>query len=183
MDTENNINYRLLIDSISYYESKGFKYKNVDWIVNKNITGITKPIDRKDFFIDDKCLVASAEQSFLHEILNNNLSKGKYCALSPCFRDEEKIDELHRNYFMKVELIQTDITTQQELLNIIHICLHFYNSYMKCEIIETEDGYDIVDSKNRIELGSYGIRKTIAGKYIYATGLAEPRFSIVLNKQ
>jgi hypothetical protein len=45
--------------------------------------------------------------------------------------------------------------------------------------VETEQGYDL--ECNGIEIGSYGIRSCEYLEWIYATGLAEPRMSIVKN--
>lgn len=186
MGTENRIDYHLLLQALDYYKSNGFKYLNLDWTVPKSISSITRPVDKKDYLIEGKALVASAEQSFLDLIINDNLPKGRYCGLTPCFRNEEALDYIHQQYFMKVELIDTIDVNEKYLKKIVNICLQFFNQKIRCEILKTDFGYDIVDSKNKIELGSYGIRETITGKHIYATGLAEPRFSnakkLILNR-
>ena len=54
--------------------------------------------------------MASAEQSFLELFLNKKIEYGRYCGITPCFRDET-VDYLHNNFFMKVELIDTLDTT------------------------------------------------------------------------
>ena len=45
--------------------------------------------------------------------------------------------------------------------------------------ISTDEGYDIV--LNGIEVGSYGIRQHENLRWIYGTGIAEPRFSTALK--
>lgn len=177
MGTENRIDYHLLVQAIDYYKSNGFKYLDLDWTIPESISSITKPADKKDYLIENKALVASAEQSFLDMIINSNLKKGKYCGLTPCFRDEEALDYIHQRYFMKVELIDTLNVNEKSLKKILGICLQFFNQKIRCDIVKTEFGYDIIDSKNGIELGSYGIRKIEKIEWIFATGLAEPRFS------
>lgn len=181
MDIENNINYFLLTDSLRYYQDIGFKYLNVNWSVDKGITAITKPKEKKDFYLNDKCLVASGEQSFLDLIINKNLQKGKYCCITPCFRDESEIDYLHNTYFMKVELINTIDISTDSLMTTINSCLLFFNNNgLECKIVQLSDNeFDIVDCKNGIEIGSYGIRKYDDIEWIFATGLAEPRFTNV----
>ena len=55
------------------------------------------------------------------------------------------------------------------------------NNVCKNKVLDSHT-YDIVDLKNGIELGSYGIRQFKDYKWIFATGLAEPRFSKILSK-
>ena len=62
------INWQRLMSAITYYNANGYKYIDLDWTVDKTTTIITKPLDKKDFFIYDKALVASGEQSFLQMI-------------------------------------------------------------------------------------------------------------------
>ena len=52
---------------------------------------------------------------------------------------------------------------------------------MPTHLGETEEGWDVM--YDNLELGSFGVRRTITGKsYIYGTGLAEPRASIALSR-
>ena len=177
MTEDNNINYKRLLESIDYYQTDGYNYINLDWTVDSLVSKITKPEYKKDFYLDENVLVASAEQSFLQMMFDDKLPKGKYVGLTPCFRDET-IDELHRNYFMKVELINTEHVTEYDLQMMLNVALVFHQKYIDCKIIQLEDNtYDIV-SLNGIELGSYGIRKYKDLEWIYGTGCAEPRLSI-----
>lgn len=182
MGIENNIDWVRLITAISFYSCKGYHYTNLDWTVDRKISEITKPIDRRDYFIEDKSLVASGEQSFLQLIVDNKLSNGRYCGITPCFRDEDAVDELHQRYFMKVELINTLDVNKESLNKMIDCAYELYSKYLNIEVIEVGDQlYDIVDSKNKIELGSYGIRHYENIHWVFGTGLAEPRLSKVIN--
>lgn len=176
------INYKILTDALDYYQSSGFLHRDVDWIVDEHIANITKPDFVRNFYIDDKTLVGSAEQSFLQLISNGELSPGRYVALTPCFRDDI-VDLTHKRYFMKVELIDTLDTSESRLDEIVDICFNFFKKYTDVSIEKTgELMYDIVDTKTGIELGSYGIRShDLVNTWIYATGVAEPRLSTVIS--
>src|SRR4051812_17183406 len=104
------IDYKLLDDSIIYYEGKGFKRIESPWAVSENVDNITKPFDRVSFQLkhNNKCLVASGEQSFLYLYLKGFLPHGQFQTITPCFRFES-FDFLHTKYFMKNELIKTDV--------------------------------------------------------------------------
>jgi hypothetical protein len=175
------INYQYIQNSIEFYESKGFSRVESPWTVTEAIDNITKPKDKISFQLkhNDKCLVASGEQSFLYLYLKDFLPKGQFQTVTPCFR-YESFDFLHSKYFIKNELIKTDKVNESELLNIVDICLNFYKKYIpKAEVIKTDIGFDIQVDGN--ELGSYGIRSCDFLDWIYATGCAEPRLSN-LNK-
>ena len=79
------IDYKILNDSILYYESKGFKRIEAPWTVSENVDNITKPKDRLSFQLkhNNKCLVASGEQSFLYLYLKNFLPLGQYQTVTP----------------------------------------------------------------------------------------------------
>ncbi len=177
------IDYGRLDRSVSFYEQKGFSRIESPWTVTKEISAITKPPGKIDWEINgkDKVLVASGEQSFLYLYLKGFLPKGKYQTITPCFR-EETFDKTHTKYFIKNELIITDDVTDKSLESVINDCKRFYESELGCEIdlVKTEQGYDL--EYQGIEIGSYGIRSCDYLDWIYATGLAEPRMSMVKNK-
>src|ERR1700722_19548558 len=103
------IDYNILNHSIFYYKTNGFEYIEVPWTVDESISNMTKPDYKKNFFLKEKSLVGSAEQSFMQLIKENKLNYGKYITTTPCFRDEI-VDDLHKQYFMKTELIVYDIS-------------------------------------------------------------------------
>lgn len=177
-----NINH-----SIYYYQLNGFEYIESPWLVSEEISNITKPVDRQNFYVGEKTLVASGEQSFLQLIRDNKIKPGKYVTTTPCFRDENE-DETHKKYFIKTELILWDhcnsnINFSEELENIKLLCLDFFSKFLPCKLEKIdENSYDIIDSTFGIELGSYGIREHENIKWIYATGCAEPRLTYTTNK-
>ena len=182
------INYENLHKSTLFYEEKGYKRIESPWTVTEAIIDITKP-----FFVNDKykietkrkCLVASAEQSFLYLYLKGFLPKGKFQSITPCFRDEI-FDQTHSKYFIKNELIVTDNVTEEQLQKVIGHAYNFFcemfpekENFLKIKTIETNRAYDI--EFKGIALGSYGIRECDYLSWIYATGCAEPRLSYCQN--
>lgn len=177
------INYKILDESLTFYEGKGFKRIEAPWTVSEYVDNITKPSDKLSFQLkhNDKCLVASGEQSFLYLYLKDFLPKGRFQTITPCFR-YESFDFLHTKYFMKNELIITDNVNDGNLLNIVDTALEFYSKYLpKNDLIITSDlhGFDIMYKGT--ELGSYGIRNCDFLTWIYGTGCAEPRFSKLIG--
>jgi len=177
------IDYKILHDSTTYYEKKGFARIESPWTVTKYVSAITKP----DFCIDweikhnDKVLVASGEQSFLYLYLKGFLPKGRYQSITPCFRFDS-FDFIHTKYFMKNELIETKSVSEKSLEEIVEIALKFFKKYLpESESVKTESGFDI--EFKGIELGSYGIRSCEYLDWIYGTGVAEPRFSNLIKKK
>lgn len=177
-----NIDYSKLSRSVEYYSKFGFVAIDAPWWVNDNISNITKPSNVENFHVDinNQCLVASGEQSFLSLISQGLLPIGTYQTITPCFRDDST-DWLHRQYFMKNELIDIKDVTYDRLINIIDIAELFFKEYVGNDIkrVSTSDfehSYDLMS--NDIEIGSYGIRTYMNFSWIYATGCAEPRLSI-----
>ena len=114
------------MSALIFYNASGWKQIDLDWTVENKISSITKPLDKKSFFIDEKELVASGEQSFLQLMNDNKLKPGRYCGITPCFRDDEE-DYLHSKYFMKVELIDTlKGLTNNQLSQIVAQVLNAY---------------------------------------------------------
>lgn len=176
------IDYGRLDRSISFYESYGFKRIESPWTVTKDVSGITKPPNGTDWEIvgKDKVLVASGEQSFLYLYLKGFLPKGRYQTTTPCFR-EEPFDKTHTKYFIKNELMITDDVSDDSLFYVAGICKQFYEKELgvKVDMVKTDEGVDL--EVNGIEIGSYGIRSCEYLDWIYATGLAEPRFTFIKN--
>ena len=83
MSYYSNINH-----SVYYYQLKRFEYVESPWIVDEEVSNITKPVDRENFYVGNKTLVASGEQSFLQMIKDKKINPGRYLTTTPCFRDE-----------------------------------------------------------------------------------------------
>lgn len=176
------IDYKLINDSIEYYEKSGFFRIESPWTVSENVDRITKPEDAVSFQLkhNNKCLVASGEQSFLYLYLKEFLPKGQFQTVTPCFRYEQ-FDWLHTKYFIKNELIKTDVVNEDALHDIVNNSYLFFKNYIPdVKIVTTESGLDIM--YENIELGSYGIRECEFLKWIYGTGCAEPRLSKAIKQ-
>lgn len=176
------INYNNIISSINYYKGCGFTQINAPWIVPSYILDITKPVQSNSILLQDKKqgLVASGEQSFLFMIASGELPRGRYQTVTPCFRDDN-VDQIHQKWFLKNELIETDIVNEYELEKVTGLALNFFRKYLpNTEAVVTDIGFDI--EYMGIELGSYGIREHLGYRWIYATGCAEPRLSILIGE-
>ena len=176
------IDYNIIQRSIDYYESKGFARIEAPWTITEAVDNITRPKDKQNFQLkhNNKCLVASGEQSFLYLYLKNFIPKGQFQTVTPCFR-YEAFDFLHTKYFIKNELIKTNIVNVYELEKVITISLGFYKQFFpKAEVISKSDGSFDIEIKGH-ELGSYGIRSCEFLDWIYATGCAEPRTSNLIK--
>ena len=191
------INYRSIANAIDYYENHCFARVETPWLVSKPVSDITKPKGALDYTVDskNKVLVASGEQGFLYQYKKGFLPKGRFQTVTPCFRDET-FDATHCKYFMKLELIDTDLPVPASLDEMVLTAKSFFYSRLQklpcnsfnpdlLEVIATSDvSYDIlypdVDG-NKIELGSYGIRKTSYLSWVYGTGIAEPRLSQLME--
>jgi hypothetical protein len=176
------INYKLLNKSIEYYRSVGFSRIETPWLVTEATDKITRPKDATPYIVSNKNknLIASGEQGFLYLYLKEYLPKGRFQTTTPCFRNDE-FDFTHTKYFMKNELIQTDIVNSVELEDIVNISKKFFDELFNIdtEVISTSDGFDIMVDK--YELGSYGIRECEFLTWIYGTGCAEPRTSKIIT--
>lgn len=175
------ISYSRIADGIAYYQQHGYTYKEVPWLVPQPAINVTKPDEAKAFYVHNLgCLVASGEQSFIHLMQDGKLLSGRYVCCTPCFRDEPILDELRRSCFLKVELISAfPLSISFEIDMMIKTALNFFRQYVPCDIVKTDIGWDI-ESKG-IELGSYGFRQCGNIRWVYGTGVAEPRLSHVLN--
>ena len=173
----------------SFYQSKGYSKIQVPWTVEAEVMDITRPQGKKMFDLLGKQLVASAEQSFLQLIKDQQIAPGKYVATTPCFRDDRE-DELHQHYFLKTELINFDFQNkfvEKDLDNMINEALELFAFFLPVQKLATSIGFDIVDQKLGIELGSYGIRdhQFSDGRkvhWVYGTGMALPRLTYILGK-
>lgn len=191
LEYQNPIDWNLLSSGQRFFEQYGFEYVEVPWFIPTEIMHITYdgPYRFKTPLGD---MIGSAEQSFLHLQFNQGLAPGKYMTITPCFRDEPET-EFNFRQFMKLELYITDDVSEHGLTRVLSKCACFFafhiasaNLDAKVSTKEMEDGsYDI--ECEGIELGSYGIREHNGHRWMYATGIAEPRLSqvceIVRNKK
>lgn len=174
-----------------FYSSKGVQYMEVPWIVSREAIDATIPdpdIKPHEVFLDGEykgCLVGSAETSFLQLILDNKLEPFKeYQAITPCFRGD-KLDILHCNYFMKLELFmytEDRVTSSSHFVDKAEDLFDIIGISTSRKHMPTTNTIDIVDSKFGIELGSYGRRSYKGLQWVMGTGIAQPRTSQVLDR-
>lgn len=183
------INYKFLHEGQEYYEKQGFKYVETPWTVPHEIAQLTYAMkkDNNPFYLKhkDKTLVASGEQGFLSLYNKGFLPKGKFQTISPCFRNET-FDEIHTKYFMKNELIITEIEDVDYQLNqIVKLASAFFASKVPFPSllgkVKTGD-FSIDIEYDGVEIGSYGYRECSFLRWIYGTGVAEPRFSRLIGE-
>lgn len=191
------VDWSRLARAVEFYKRLGYTYVEAPWTTDAEAANITCDEARHTLRVSanghQDVLVGSAEVSFLQMRGRDQLPPGKYVAITPCFR-YEKPDFLHQEYFMKVELFRDDVCNTIVMDNMTWEARHFfYNEIekipypkrgwtpdIKLSWVKTEEGYDI--ELNGVEIGSYGIRRLSSGRaWIYATGLAEPRFSRALS--
>ena len=186
------IDYAKLVHAQEFYTDRGYDYTEAPWFVSIEAMQATfVPKDRKEpleLRYVSEVPVASGEQSLVHMLLKGDQPKGrKFQTITPCFRDEPIINETHRKFFMKLELMHLS-NSVYDLEQMIDCAFKFFNQYTfdhnrdALKIVSTAyQTYDI--EFEGIELGSYGIRRhDHIGPWIYGTGVAEPRFSVALNK-
>ena len=172
------IDYYKIARAVEFYKSRGFQYVEVPWFVDRDTLDITKPKEARYFDTYLGSLVGSGEQSFLQ--IRNELSFRHMC-VTPCFRDEPKVDEVHRNYFMKVELIDVNPTDiDKAYWDMFNLSREFFELYEFTDVVKTTEGKDIYI--NGMEVGSYGIRSFGDFHWVYGTGCAEPRLSQAIMK-
>src|SRR5271154_5592967 len=200
-----SLQYARMLDAREYYEECGFQYIDVPWAVGRDAILLTRPpqIKGEPFNYEAGGItlypVASAEQSFLQmqidAIATGKPITGSYCTMTPCFRNEDVLDELHQPYFFKLELISWDKTTSEDLNKMI-AAARLYIEHDDPDIwvdviknnavdpISVAQQYDLVGALTKIELGSYGIREhPKVGRWAYGTGLAEPRYTYVIEEE
>ncbi len=198
------MNYRHLADAVDFYKTRGYVYiEDVPWTVQDGAYYATKPSQLLGRDIPDIHIhasqasrlpiqmghpVASGEQSFLQMMIDGQPIKRAVC-VTPCYRHEPRVDTLHRPYFMKVELINAHDVDLGHLIHMVHDACAFFEQFFAVRVVETQDGFDIVEKSTRFELGSYGIRtvdypgdSARKFRWIYGTGCAEPRLSIAIRQ-
>lgn len=180
MDTE--INWGRIHRAVEFYKEAGYKYIEAPWNVSKRSILDTIPDPNMLLETAQGYPVGSGEQSFI-ELLRQGTKVGKAVCCTPCFRQEKEYDSIHFPYFMKVELINTDSVTYDELKNTIKHAMKFFNSEgIRTELACNKAPEIDLNDKSGMELGSYGIRDLGNLKFVYGTGLAEPRASLSLEK-
>lgn len=189
---------RMLAYACAHYESHGFTTIDVPWTVTSEVSAITSD-DITYALRSDHVMVGSAEQSFLQQMIHPDsgypeIEQGHaYQAITPCFRGDSP-DELHKEQFVKLELFQYGPYKDellQKLVCVKSLAMSLFEELIQeftgepqhrlliSAVLTGEESFDINMSRfNRppIELGSYGVRTLGDQHWMYATGLALPRF-------
>ena len=185
------IDYRKIADAVDHYTGCGYKYIEVPWIISLDSLLVTRPPGARIFSTFAGELVASGEQSFLE--MRKEFQPGKYQCVTPCFRDEKVHDELHKQYFLKSELIwipEREAIHNISLVDFVDMiagdAFRFFKKYGSTKIIDNplDNAFYNKDILiNDIEVGSYGLRAYDGFTWVYGTGCAEPRLSQTLKKE
>lgn len=176
-----NVSLEKIYRAIAFYSEKGYRMLDVPMIVSKEACAVTTPEGRLSLGHLGDSYVGSAEQSFIELHAQGLLPKGKHMALTPCYRDEWVLDDLHLNMFLKLELIYVGDFAQWEKGEMILDAREYFTLFGKTTIAFEKDIVDI--NINGIEVGSYGLRRFPDGTtYVFGTGIAEPRLSCALLK-
>lgn len=183
-----NIDLALIHKATQWYMDKGCLLTSVPYLVDPDIMDSTCPegvIDKRFTHVEGKQYVASAEQSFLQMEKDGKftIDQSPMIALTPCYRDEAILDETHLNIFLKLEIfeynpesVSADYFWANEMRNFL------WENGLNTQIKPTDLGFDVLD-RFGLELGSFGYRVSPKGvKYVYGTGLAEPRASLAISK-
>lgn len=215
----NHHSLALFLEAREYYENyHGYRFVDAPWCVGREAILMTRPpvITGEPFSYvaggETLYPVASAEQSFLQMQMDATAAGkpiiGSYQALTPCFRNEATLDDLHQPYFMKLELIRwigPQESQETALLRMIAVARNFFDymfedvhpgRHMNLEVVVNEElanhdpigvgglAFDIQTAHGGIEIGSYGIREhEKVGRWIYGTGLAEPRYTFACETE
>ena len=172
---------------IALWQSAGAHYVNLPWMASQDAVAATRPPERApntDIQTPFGFLLASGEQAFM-ELCNNWIDGQMYIGWTPCFRHEPVFDATHHYYFMKAEVFvpTTDTTVVRDVERVRNIAMLGFESLLRLsnqsahlEFRQTgANAYDI--ECNGIEVGSYGSRVYNNQRYVFATALAEPRWS------
>ena len=188
------INYELLGEASEYYSKLGYQYLEVPWYASKEAISVTTPAHKEIWVASlgdtHYNLVGSAEQSLLDMLIQDKLPPGNYHTITPCWRDDPP-DKLHQQYFMKLELMTVignedePTSDKHKLCLMVNHAIDFFSKYLEVLTVEFNDGsIDLVSDVAEYELpelGSYGIREYQNHKWVYGTGVAEPRLSTVVK--
>lgn len=174
-----NIDTNIILKALAYYQSIGYELVSVPYLVEPKYSKATSPDGRVDLEHNGKVYVASAEQGFLQMLDKGLIPKHpkKYCAITPCYRDEDILNDTHYNIFLKIELFGLYDNFYQSMMCEAMSFMHKNGVATKTERVDVNQ-IDLISVNSGVELGSYGRRLWEGISYDYGTGLAEPRFSL-----
>jgi hypothetical protein len=173
-----------IMDSMLHYLSCGYSPVDCPYSVSLPAINATLPVESNpqiDIGSPGNYFVGSAEQGIIQLLLDKAISpSGMYMAIGPCMRYEVKYDDLHKQLFLKLELIAFN----SHYLQVLNDAKSFFDSLEVGEtsIVHTSIGHDL--TLNGIEIGSYGHRVVSSDiHFSYGTGIAEPRLSQAIARK
>lgn len=174
------INWELIARAITYYQGCGYRYVETPWLVTEEASEVT--FSEADPLISGLVPVGSAEQGFIQLMLNGQLPPGNYVSAGPCFRPADGDLPDHNPWFFKVELIKVQPLRPDSLMDCLETAQGVMESLKsaKIEVVPTSEGYDL--TLGGLEVGSYGIRTYKDWSWVFGTGLAEPRYSLAVER-
>lgn len=173
----------LLAKALDWYSAHGFRRLELPWHARKETVDITCPRSEMVFPLKGfGVLVGSAEQAFMEAQFEGRLPKGRWLSLTPCFRAEPVLDDLHLPYFMKVELYSNENLQEGLDLEFARTAATFMRLHgaPNVGVVKTDEGWDL--EIGGIEVGSYSTREHAGHCWTCGTGLAEPRFSTAIER-
>ncbi len=175
------INWQYLYKAQEYYLDRGYALIEVPWLVDQQAIESTAPAGSHQFKTAEGSLIASGEQGLF--AIRKRLKPGKYQTITPCFRKEVSGDPLLQQHLMKLELMYVPDGKENSVLPLANMLQEAKFCFEKLKsglymMQDTDQGVDIMHKG--VEIGSYGVRKVDGFRWIYGTGLAEPRFSMAL---
>ena len=185
------IDWERITRSASYYSTIGYMQVDVPWVVERKFAMATCPEERFLVTSDFGELVGSAEQGFIQQDYLGLLGKGKFQAITPCFRTEDVLDFQHQRTFLKLELYVNDgdlFKAMEEMAtNAKTVARGFVHEKTTGTgiilpspiLVEVDGGLDLM--MGGIELGSFGVRTFEHVAWAFGTGHAEPRLSSTIN--
>lgn len=182
------IDYGRLERALRYYELCGFEYVELPYTASQQAIQMTFDGNYSSQILPNGAvLVGSGEQAFCDLLLQGKLKLNeKYMGLTPCFREEEIYNDIHRPYFLKLELYSPvpSIKAGHEYMNFFSsISKRFFQSEIESNlsISKTHTPNSIDLNLNQIEIGSYLVNTSNKFCWACGTGLAEPRFSAAIS--
>lgn len=181
------IDYVNLSEAIEYYQGRSYIPVDIAWTADAEfINSVIRPDTYATYTPQLGLFLTDPVQGFLQWARETG-KRGKFQATVPCFRAGE-VDRTHRPYFMVNELFINEdkcVTSNTLLTTIISDAMTLLAEYTPVRLDQTgEHAYSIVDDCYDIKLGAYGmVSDSPYGRYLYGTGMAEPRLSYVVRRR
>lgn len=100
---------------------------------------------------------------------------------------EDRLDELHQEYFMKLEMFCISSNAKEALRTFIKVAGYNFvrrgglNPKQVIKVKTSPTSYDLFI--NGIEVGSYVIQEHKGYTWVCGTAMAEPRYSTAINQK